>query len=286
MDEYTAYVAATTGDLVAALEGTVDDELLDGAVGILRALVAGGPAEDIGDYAEGPRALRLVLERLRTEPSTAEQGLLAHEVVQLVEDAAARGALDAHRPGRAGRAGPRGAGRPALARHRGTRARRRRTFWSAERLALHVGVDSFPAILERLERDPFNEYWWQAMQRTDAPGSTTCSPSRTHTSCPPSSARGRRSRRAWSDYRRHAALETLVTGLERFPGSGWSHVRTALSSPVIRSRNMALRTLAGWGRPAWPEDVEAALEAARDREPDEGVRERIRRLLADRPLDG
>ena len=68
MDEYTAYTAATTGDLVAALEGPVDDELLAGAVGILRALLAGGPAEDIGDYAEGPRALRMVLERVRRGP--------------------------------------------------------------------------------------------------------------------------------------------------------------------------------------------------------------------------
>ena len=41
------------------------------------------------------------------------------------------------------------------------------TFWMADDLAQHVGVDTFPAILERLRRDPFDVYWWQAMRRTD-----------------------------------------------------------------------------------------------------------------------
>ena len=54
---------------------------------------------------------------------------------------------------------------------------------------------------------------------------------------------------------------------------------------MIRSRNMALRTLAAWGAEHWPADVRPALEAALSAEPDDGVRDRIERLLAGRPLD-
>jgi hypothetical protein len=86
-------------------------------------------------------------------------------------------------------------------------------------------------------------------------------------------------------FRQHSALETLVTGLQRFPSAGWPHVRTALASPVVRSRNMALNTLAAWGSAEWPPDVRPALEAAMAAEPDDDVRRRAERLLAGRPLD-
>ena len=86
-------------------------------------------------------------------------------------------------------------------------------------------------------------------------------------------------------YRRHSALETLVTGLARFPGEGWPHVRTALASPVIRSRNMALDTLAAWGSEAWPDEVRPALTAALSAEPDDDVRQRIESLLAGQTMD-
>ena len=51
-------------------------------------------------------------------------------------------------------------------------------------------------------------------------------------------------------------------------------------SPVVRSRNMALNTLAAWGPEAWPEDVRSVLAMALSAEPDDDVRERIDRLLA------
>jgi hypothetical protein len=288
MDEYTAYTAATTGDLVGALDGPVDDELLAGAVGILRALVAGGPAEDISHYAEGPRALRMVLELVQDRPTSAEQGLLARDVVSLLEEP---GEELAHWTPEA-RSSLLALARNVLADPRWPDVVEagladEETFWAADDLAQHVGVDTFPAILARLHRDPFDRYWWQAVRRADetrlasllAIADTHFAPSLLGSG--PALEMGFGPMHAG-----HFALETLVTGLERFPGVGWPHVRTALSSPVIRSRNMALRTLAAWGTDAWPPDVRPVLEAAHAAEPDDGVRDRMERLLAGRPLDG
>jgi hypothetical protein len=52
MDEYLACICARAGKLHDALKPLiVDDALLDGAADIIHALIRGGPAEDIDDYA-------------------------------------------------------------------------------------------------------------------------------------------------------------------------------------------------------------------------------------------
>ncbi|MGH9455282.1 MAG: hypothetical protein ACRD2O_15080 [Terriglobia bacterium] len=57
MDEYLACICARADRLHEALKASgVDRPLLDGAAGIFRALIAGGPAEGIDEYEH---ALRL-----------------------------------------------------------------------------------------------------------------------------------------------------------------------------------------------------------------------------------
>ncbi len=75
MDDYLAHTCATAGDLAASLDGPVDDDLLAGACVIVAALSAGGGpvAEELNDYADGPRAIGLLLEHLETRATTLEQ---------------------------------------------------------------------------------------------------------------------------------------------------------------------------------------------------------------------
>ena len=291
MDEYTAYTAATTGDLVAALEGPVDDELLAGAVGILRALLAGGPAEDIGTTPKARGRSGWSSSWSACTPPPPSRGCSRSEVVALLDsDSDGDGDRVPHWTPEA-RSALLALAREVLAHPAWPRVVEAGlgaddTFWAADALAQHVGVDTFPAILERLRRDPFDAYWWQAMRRADEArlrdllaiadahflGSELGSGPALEMGFGPM-------------FRRHSALETLVTGLDRFPGTGWPHVRTALSSPVIRSRNMALNTLAAWGPDAWPEDVRPVLTTALSGEPDDNVRQRIERFLAGQTMD-
>ena len=73
-------------------------------------------------------------------------------------------------------------------------------------------------------------------------------------------------------------VEVIVQGLERFPGRGWPVLASALRSPVIRHRNLALNTLERWGPDAWPIEARPALVAAAAIEPDPRVRERLAAL--------
>ncbi len=77
MDEYLAYIAATTGDLVGQLNGRLDSELLDGAAGILIALIDGGPAEGIEDFDQAPQAASLFLQAVSGREASCEQLLAA-----------------------------------------------------------------------------------------------------------------------------------------------------------------------------------------------------------------
>jgi hypothetical protein len=73
MDEYLAGICARTGRLHEALSGRdVDRALLDGAAGIIKALLSGGPADSIEDYPEGPTAMR---GYLRHVDQTSDLGL-------------------------------------------------------------------------------------------------------------------------------------------------------------------------------------------------------------------
>jgi hypothetical protein len=83
----------------------------------------------------------------------------------------------------------------------------------------------------------------------------------------------------------HRALGFVVQDLKRFPGQGWEFVATALRSPVVSNRNMALSALDAWSRDQWPPEVVAELERAKAEEPRDDVSDRIDRLIRGEPLD-
>jgi hypothetical protein len=88
------------------------------------------------------------------------------------------------------------------------------------------------------------------------------------------------------EFRHHGALDYIVQGLRRFPGKGWAFVSSALRSPTIRNRNIAIRALAEWGMPRWPDDAHGCIADAAKREPDEKVKARLESLLKGEPIDG
>ena len=54
--------------------------------------------------------------------------------------------------------------------------------------------------------------------------------------------------------------------------------------PVVRNRNLALKTLAAWGRDRWPAGAAEALARALHAEPKDDIRERIRKVIEGEPL--
>ena len=86
------------------------------------------------------------------------------------------------------------------------------------------------------------------------------------------------------EYKYHSALDFIVQDLRRFPGKGWNLVKTSFQSPVIRNRNMSLQALEAWGKEQWPDDAGKILNEAYIAEPDEDVKESIRKVIDGIPL--
>jgi hypothetical protein len=288
MNEYLAHLAATTGDLYTALlDPEPDEALLDGAGGILDALCrVGGPAKDIRDYPDGPAAIGRYLTLVRDRaPSLARAGIVL-------------GLGDFLEPGEAaGRdwgSGSRDELRDAcrvLARRPSWRAvvegaladpdlaAFRRALWPAAQL----GIPTRQRVRARLRTDPFDGYLWASLLE-DCPDAeiddlVTLAQELLPVSelaAGPASSHGIGSGYYPPDH----VLDQIVTWLGAYPGRGWILIRTALRNPVIRCRNMAIRTLARWPVHAVPAGAAAAVRDALQAEPEPKTRDAMEHLLA------
>jgi hypothetical protein len=290
MNEYLAFIAATTGELAGALEvEALDDGLLNAACDIVTALIIGGPAEGIDDYAAAPVALDRLLRHLESRARTIHQFLAVHQIARFLEENPERWAQreqEAWPPGLRERLSsicqtitrrPEWRDRANV----GMASTDRGEFWEAERAARMLGIDTFEVNLARLARDPLDGDWYTIMttvgddrlQRVLDLAGASLPLADIATGPAMEDGFGR-------EFRAHRALDFIIQELKRFPGQGWRLIETALRSPVIRNRNMALHALESWDRSIWPPDAAMALHTAVGLEPDQKVRARMKELLA------
>jgi hypothetical protein len=273
MPEYLAYPCATAGRLEVALGGLVDDELLDGACTIARALVNGGPAEDINDYEPGPRVLAAVVELVAERPPNLVRLDAVVDIRRWAEDYEQHVAI-AERCGR------------VLTR---TEVRA----FVRERLEDPDDVLSVWAIAEATGLDPW-ESGWAHLQGADQDAGLYYELARTTNAerwgrlaafaerrLPLGAlASGPRDRLFPAAQQRDPAraLAVLVQGTR--PGR-WSDalVAAALLSPVISTRNAALHALNRTTPAEWGDAVRSALRRLVDEEPVEEVLVRAREQL-------
>jgi hypothetical protein len=296
MYEYTAYSCATTGDLLSALSSPEPDEaLLKGAADILSALIdgRGGPAEGIGEYEDGAEATELFLERLRDRRVDFEQLVAVGTIKRFLEEE--EGEVRDPALGWPQR-------RTVLLEHvnailsrpgwerqvrRGLASGDERTFHNAVQAARVIGVDTWDACFERLERGEGGYWSWYFVMQTDNPERIDRVVALAEERLPleqiatgPADELG-----LGPDFEHHSALGLVLQDLGPFPGKGWPLVRAGLQSQVVSNRNLAVRALAAWGREAWPEEAGTLLRDALENEPREDIRDYMRKVLAGEPLD-
>jgi hypothetical protein len=288
-----AYIAATTGELAAALCADEIDQVLYGTAGtILVNLIEARiyeAKEDIDDYAEGPEVIRRYLAHAARKEAMLESFAPLALIVDYLE---LRDGEEERRsvPGwlehwRSRRPLPQGWTKEDRERsatyarwilHRpawraliedGLLSEDGRTFELSERAARWLGDDTFPVVLKRIRRNVGDDSgWFQA---------TTLA----------------RDIDRWNEVlevgierlRRHDTPERpmfahwmfMVTQeLRRFPGTGWQLFRAALQSPLVIERRFGLRGL-WWfleDEWRWPDDADDVLDFLASVDPDQDTR--------------
>lgn len=296
MTEYLAHPCATKGGLLEAMcEEPAEGELLLGAAEILEALAKGGPGPGMADYDDGADAVAIFLKaELAAEPGDLRRFLAMRTLREFAagerenpSELEALGWTPEMRWGLVAEADaimadPRW---EAIVRH-GLDSEDGPTFWHAADIAPRYEIDVWAIRFARQREGRGDPQWWFLAGTEDEARMAELVALFTEKTDLATLAGGPAMEMGlgieWEDA---AALENIVRGLERFPGLGWPLIEAALRSPVIRSRNVAVQSLAAWPRDRWPVEAEPALSAAAQIEPDDDARARMEHVLAGLPPD-
>jgi len=289
MNEYLAYIAATTGDLAAALAtSNPDRELLTAAGEIIEALIMGGPTEDIDDYRDGPVVLTRWLDHMDDHAETLGDIITISTIREFCDSgpnwdhrlnegswtATTRDALRSHAEALLAL--------PRWARlvEEGLASPERVVFGQAEQAARVLGIDTFAQLLERIDADPIDGPWYQAWNSVDV-GRAAVLADRAATlldlggiATGPADSIG-----MGTGFGPHMALGWTLQRLGQFPGIGENLVAVGLQSPSIQNRNGALNVLEAWGRSRWNEQHLRHVHALAAGDPSDRVRTRAAELL-------
>jgi hypothetical protein len=259
--EYVAYIAATTGDLAGALaEADVDDALLDGASGILRALCNGMPGYEISDYADAPVAIERYLKLVRHKPSiplinvvlTLDRCLDNDWCQEILSDpdwiAVVQQAIEGL----------------DLAK-----------FAEASCPAKKLGLRLHDHTKAWLEKYPYDQCLWSCLEDVDDAvvlAERLLPLDELQTSLASGNAAG-------VAHPAKGAFESVVRKVARHPGHGWPLLRMALASHVSVVSRTAVYALRSWPRDQLPADAPEVLRQAAEAEPNGKIREAMTKMV-------
>ncbi len=290
MDEYLAYTAATTGGLLDALRvDHPDRELLTSAGQIFEALVRGGPAEDLDDYADGADAIDVFLRHMDAGGGTIGDLNAVASIRSWLADADAdwedrvtRGWTTQRRVDLLRRCEA-FLRRPEWPERIGTAVRSsdRAVSWAADQAAKALGIDTFDLLVERIRAGPLGTDWFAAWAQADADRATTLAQLATQMLPLDAIATGPADELGLGlEWRPHQVLDTTLQSLRGYPGVGSGLLLVGLRSPVVRNRNPALQALTAWPPGQWPDGARALVEDLARTDPNERTRELAAQILA------
>lgn len=290
MYEYLAYSCAVGGQLAAALSVPavgLDEDLLNSAAEILSALLCGGPARDIRDYADGAWACDSYLLQVTNRRSDSLQSLeTTGQILDFLNGEEDWDTLE--QSGWTEQARERLAARAqafvddpkwpqtVLA---ALQQSDRQQVWQGISAARLLDLDIWePLFLRQAEKR--GEHWYQLMQTHDNERMRrVLDLARQQLDLAAIASGPGETLGLGPAYRLHSDLDFILQDLDRFPGEGWDLIRTGLQSPTVRNRNLALKAISAWPREIWPGDALRMLRKCQQSDPVEGIRQRCEELL-------
>ena len=291
MNEYLAFIAATTGRLGEALAHAAPErDVLTAASDILEALLIGGPAEDIDDYGEAPVAIARWLHHMDNRVENIGDLLTIQSVRHFCDQDDWAERLDRGTWTAADQDEIRSRATALLADSRWPDLALKElgssdplTFWRAERGCRLLGIDTFEQLLSRIDADPIEGPWYQAWEGADRSRAETLTERVPRLLDLDAIASGPTSQVGLGpEFQLHNALGWTLQGVREHVGVGSEIVAAALRSSSIQNRNAAMNALEAWGPVHWTNAHRQRLNDLAETDPDPKVKLRAASLLQDR----
>ncbi|MFC9778393.1 limonene hydroxylase [Paenibacillus chitinolyticus] len=295
MNEYLACICARNGELHEAISvDRVDRDLFEGATDIIQALLYGGPAEDIDDYEPAPQVTTDYV-RLADEMSVRVKHL---SVVLDILDFLDRDDEQWEKRESIGwtekrRSDVRAACEAIIVQPRWTDLIQEAVnstdsveHYYGVACATKLGIDVWDVLYAQLSDNPMQEELYLNLMKTDEPDRVRKLVQFAEERLPLDEiAAGPGDEMGFGEaFAAHRCLGSVVQSLDRFPGTGVELIATALNSPVVNNRNMALYALEAWETAVWGDRLREMLMHLAAKETDETVKERIANLVEERGL--
>lgn len=275
--QYLAYHCAIIADLAGALEENAkhkDVAFLSGVADLIQSLVKPGPSRDAQTYAEAPEVAVSFLQQVQADRSSigfllAAQALKDYAAQTLEWNAEEKQKVQTLSASILSDKGWRKRVVAAVSDDRGD-------LEQAEMAARKLEIPTFDLHLKRLSRNGAVADRWRIAFTAADPRQIQPLLHTAERAFAQRFAKNAVGREGTSD----AALEAVLQGIAKYPGSGIPIVDSSLLDVSPRVRRAAVDTLVRWGG-AYLQDqsVRAALSAAAEEETDEALKARMVALL-------
>ncbi len=296
MYEYLAYICATTGDLKTELSKNENDtELIKASGEIIEALINGGPVEDISIYKDAASVIKLYLAQTIGKFYTLDRFLILNTIKSYLSDKEA----DWNKLSENGWSDDLRANllisiekELSLPIWRNLVDEKKNTendaeFWQVDRAASMLKVDMWEIHWQKLINNPTESgLWYNVMKNAnDERIDQIIDLAMTKIDLESISTGAEDNMGLGKKYELHCCLDFIIQDLDKYPNKGETLVLTALKSPVVRNRNMAIKTLDAWGKENINDKIKKSIIAAEKVEPNEDIKKNLNKLLKGQLID-
>ena len=291
MYEYLAYIAADTGELKKTLSNdNIEDDILLAASDIIQALINEGPVYGISIYQDAAQTIKLYIKHTLGKRDNLSYLLTYDSIYKYVteNDAEWENLIEN---------GWNEEIRNEIAKTlreeiknktwvelviKSANTENVMNFWIINRAAKILSINLFNIHWERLKKDSLNQTkWFDVMNSVTNEhideileyAIKTIPLTAISTGADEVMSLGK-------EYNLHSIIDFIVQSLDKYEGKGEAIILATLKSPVIRNRNMAIRTLDNWSIEYITKELKDAIKDAEKIEPKEDVKERLNKLLA------
>lgn len=290
MYEYLAYTCAIHGNLQdKIIADTISNEIFKSSGEIIKALITGGPAEDISHYENASILISNYIRHAQTHVADILDFNILHQIKDFLtelqtdisnyakngwtEDLISNCIIDIVF---------------ILDKNNWTKlaiaalkSDDNLIYWNGKKAAKILHIDIWDIVWSKLKNNPTDSWmWYDVVNEAKANNVDEVIQFAINALPLKEIATGPRDSLGMGpEFIKHQCLDYVVTFLETYPGKGEPILLAALLSPMTRNRNMALKVLQKWGKVNWSEMIFTKLQQLSRIEPNKSTSMNISRLI-------